>query len=187
MNDKTWRKIFLLKEKEGQVAMEEQKEKLTFRMPSEEDGKDVWQLIKETGVLDLNSSYSYLMWSKFFDETSVVVEADGQIVGFISGFIQPKSPETLFVWQVAVDASQRGKGLASRMLQAILHRHTCRNIRCLEATVSPSNKASQALFRKLARDFRTDCNVSEFFTENQFPGEGHEAELLFSIGPFHTG
>ncbi|BAQ09046.1 lL-2,4-diaminobutyric acid acetyltransferasee [Bacillus sp. OxB-1] len=158
---------------------------LVFRLPTEEDGKEIWQLIKETGVLDLNSSYSYLMWSKYFDETSIVVEADGQgIVGFISGFIPPKASDTLFIWQVAVDASQRGKGIASHMLQSILRRDACRNIRCLEATVSPSNKASDALFRKLARDLGTGCRVTECFTEEQFPGAGHEAEWLYTIGPF---
>lgn len=177
--------ILLSMGKKRSVAVVEREEDLILRMPTQEDGKAIWLLIKETGVLDLNSSYSYLMWSKFFDETSVVVELNEQIVGFISGFIQPNDPNTLFIWQVAVDASQRGKGLASRMLQAILHRKACRNIRCLEATVSPSNQASQALFRKLSRDLKTKCHVSEFFTEHQFPGKGHEEELLFKIGPFY--
>ncbi|MFD1929439.1 diaminobutyrate acetyltransferase [Sporosarcina siberiensis] len=171
-------------EKKSQVAVLERKEELLFRTPTEEDGKDVWQLIKNTGVLDLNSSYSYLMWSKFFDETSIVVETNKQIVGFISGFIQPKSADTLFVWQVAVDESARGKGLASRMLHENLHSDACRNIRYLEATIGPSNEASQALFLKLARDLKTTCKVTECFTENQFPGSGHEDELLFTIGPF---
>lgn len=174
-------------EKKSQVAIVEQKENLLFRVPTEDDGKSIWQLIKDTGVLDLNSSYSYLMWSKFFDDTSVIVEENSHVVGFISGFIQPKSPTTLFIWQVAVDEIARGKGLASRMLQSVLHRETCRNIRYLEATVSPSNTASQALFRKLARDLNTSCTVTECFDEFQFPGTGHEEELLFTIGPFQQG
>lgn len=175
----------MLVAKKRSAANEDYEQDLVYRMPTEKDGAEVWRLIKKTGVLDLNSSYTYLMWSAFFDKTSIVVEMDDQIVGFISGFIQPNNPNALFVWQVAVDASQQGKGLASRMLQMILHRESCRNIRYLEATVSPSNKASQALFQKLARDLKTKCHVSEFFTESQFPGKGHEEELLFKIGPFH--
>lgn len=172
------------KERKKQIAV---KERHTFRTPEEPDGQEVWRLIRDTGVLDLNSSYSYLMWAKYFDETSVVVESDDQIVGFISGFIQPKAPDTLFVWQVAVDGSEQGQGLASRMLRTVLHRKTCRNIRYLEATVTPSNEASQALFRKLAKDLNVGCEVSTCFTENQFPTEGHEAELLFKIGPLRKG
>ncbi|MDS9471493.1 diaminobutyrate acetyltransferase [Sporosarcina pasteurii] len=170
--------------KQGSTAVAEQEETLVFRVPTEDDGKAIWKLIKETGVLDLNSSYSYLMWAKFFDQTSVVVETNEQIVGFISGFIQPNTPDTLFIWQVAVDETQRQKGLASRMLQAILHRYACRNIRYLEATVGTSNEASEALFQKLSRDLKTAYHVTEFFTEDQFPGKGHEDERLFKIGPF---
>ena len=165
------------------VTVLERSNNLRLRTPTVEDGKQIWQLIKGTGVLDLNSSYSYLLWAKYFDDTSVVVESDGQVVGFISGFIQPKSLDTLFVWQVAVDASQRGKGLASRMLQALLHSYSCRNIRYLEATISPSNQASEALFRKLARDFETDCQVKDCFTEEQFPGKGHEKEFIIYNWP----
>lgn len=170
--------------KSQSIAATDQTYDLTFRMPTEDDGKGIWKLVKETGVLDLNSSYSYLMWAKFFDKTSVVVEVDQEIVGFISGFIQPNAPNTLFIWQVAVAHSQRKKGLATRMLKAILHRLESRNIQCIEATVSPSNEASAALFQKLAKDLQTTCTVKTFFTEDLFPGKGHEAERLFQIGPF---
>lgn len=155
-----------------------------FRTPSDDDGTAIWQLIKDTDVLDVNSPYQYLLWAKYFNETSVVVEADSRIVGFISGFIEPNATDTLFIWQVAVDASARGQGLATRMLQAILHRDACRNIRYLEATVTPSNEPSAALFKGLARKLDTECRVSTGFTEAQFPGGGHEAEELFRIGPF---
>lgn len=174
------------KEKAMGTPVLERHEPLLFRKPIEEDGKDIWQLIKDTGVLDLNSSYGYIMWGKYFDETSVVVEtSEGKIVGFISGFIPPKSAHVLFIWQVAVDASQRGKGIATRMQQAILERDVCQHVTHVEATVSPSNQASDALFRKLARDLQTDCRVTTGFTADQFPGAGHEEELLYHIGPFH--
>ncbi|MUV37793.1 Diaminobutyrate acetyltransferase [Lentibacillus sp. JNUCC-1] len=156
----------------------------TFREPTLDDGAGVWTLIKETGVLDLNSSYSYLMWCSVFSDTSVVVEADGQIVGFISGFIKPASPDKLFIWQVAVDGEQRGKGLASKMLHHILERDICENVRYVEATVSPSNTPSRKLFNGLARSLDTNIEVSDCFTAEDFPEEGHEDELMHLIGPF---
>lgn len=171
----------------GDIAtvLECEKESL-FRTPTDDDGKEIWQLIKNIGVLDLNSSYNYLMWAKYFDQTSVVVERNKKIVGFISGFIQPNKPTHLFIWQVAVDNSERKKGLALNMLKAILNRSICKEIDYLEATVSPSNEASAALFQKLAIELKTDCQITECFTENQFPGKDHEQEQLFTIGPFRT-
>lgn len=155
-----------------------------FSVPTVDDGKHIWKLIKETGALDLNSSYSYLLWAKYFAETSVVVKANERVVGFISGFTEPTREDTIFIWQVAVDESMRGKGLALKMLQAILSRKICRNIRYLEATITPSNMASIALFRRLACDLKTECNILEGFAQSYFPGNSHEAEDLFRIGPF---
>lgn len=156
----------------------------TFRKPTVEDGRAIWQLIKDTEVLDLNSSYSYLLWADQFSETSIVVDKGTEIVGFISGFIQPKAQDTLFIWQVAVDESARGKRLASRMIEKILESTACRQVRYVEATVTPSNIPSTKLFKGLARNLETECIVTSGYTADLFPGGGHEAEELFRIGPF---
>ncbi|WP_301107511.1 diaminobutyrate acetyltransferase [Sporosarcina sp.] len=155
-----------------------------FRRPTVKDGKRIWQVIKDSKVLDVNSSYSYLLWVDHFSETSITVEDHGKVVGFISGFIQPKSPDTLFIWQVAVDESARGKGLASRMLHAILQGQACKNVKYLEATVTPSNVPSTKLFKGLARDLNAEYRITDGYTEDLFPGGEHEAEELFRIGPF---
>lgn len=156
-----------------------------FRKPTKEDGAAVWQLIKNMQVLDLNSSYSYLMWCEIFSDTSIVAERDGNTVGFISGFIHPNSPNTLFIWQVAVNTSERGKGLATKMLRELLNRSASNDVQFVEATVSPSNKPSQSLFKGLAKKLDTNCDISDYFTSEDFPDEEeeHEDELLFKIGP----
>nr|Q9AP35.1 RecName: Full=L-2,4-diaminobutyric acid acetyltransferase; Short=DABA acetyltransferase [Sporosarcina pasteurii]AAK12083.1 EctA [Sporosarcina pasteurii] len=177
--------MFWVISKQGSTAVAEQEETLVFRVPTEDDGKAIWNLINYPGVLDLLSSYSYFMWAKFFDQTSVVGETNEQIVGFYIGLHTTEyGPDTLFYLASCSDETQRQKGLASRMLQAILHRYAWRNIRYLEATVGTSNEAPEALFQKLSRDLKTAYHVTEFFTEDQFPGKGHEDERLFKIGPF---
>lgn len=162
------------------------KEKLKpkCRKPNVEDGADVWKLIKKTKDLDLNSSYSYLMWCSYFRDTSVVLEMNDQVVGFISAFIKQSSPSTLFVWQVVVDQTKRGQGLASQMLHHLLKRDRCKDIEYIEATVSPSNIPSQRLFQSLAEELNTNINISMFLTSDDFPEEGHEAEFIHQIGPF---
>ncbi|WP_370543237.1 diaminobutyrate acetyltransferase [Geomicrobium sp. JCM 19055] len=126
-----------------------EKEALVFTKPSVEDGAEMWELAKKLG-LDLNSSYKYLMMAEYFAETCVVVKEDDELVGFVTAFILPERQDTVFVWQVGVDESQRGRGLASRMLNEVLERNSCGKVKYLEATVTPSNDASQKLFRRLA-------------------------------------
>ena len=155
-----------------------------FREPTLDDGKKVWELVKSTGVLDLNSSYQYLMWCSYFSKTSIVVEQDDQIVGFISGFIKPEAPDTLFVWQVAVAESERGRGLATKMLQSLLEQDALQDVQFVEATISPSNIPSQRLFRGLSRKWNADLNIMPCFKAEDFPEQGHEDELIHLVGPF---
>ena len=125
------------------------------------------------------------MWCEIFSETSIVVFKKGtqKVIGFISGFIHPDQPETLFIWQVAVHLSERGNGLATKMLLQLLDRDICENVHYVEATVSPSNSPSRNLFLGLARRFKTNWKFSEYISTDDFPETGHENEMLFKIGP----
>lgn len=157
--------------------------KIQFRKPREDDGSNIWELVKSTGVLDLNSAYSYIILCKYFSGTCVVAECENKIIGFLSAFQPPGRPDAIFVWQVAVAESQRGKGLGSALLKELLKRKECAGVRYLETTVTPSNIPSQSLFRKLARDLGTRCEVEECFPSDLFPAGNHEAELMYRIGP----
>lgn len=155
---------------------------LTIGMPTVEDGALMWKLVKES-TLDLNSAYKYIMMCEYFKETCVVVKENNELQGFITAFIPPERQDVVFVWQVGVDPSQQGKGLASKMLNELVSRPACKNVRFLEATVTPSNIASQSLFRGFAKKKQTECEVSDCFPADIFPEEGHEAEQTFRIGP----
>jgi L-2,4-diaminobutyric acid acetyltransferase len=160
--------------------------RIAMRKPSEADGAAMWRLARDSGVLELNSAYAYLMCGKFFADTCVIAEAEGEAVGFVTAFRPPARPDTVFVWQIAVSQSQRGQGIGSRMIRELLRRDACRNTRYLEATVSPSNAASAALFRKAAEELKTGCEVRECFPARLFPGSVHEPEWTFCIGPIPT-
>lgn len=157
---------------------------IQFAEPHEEDGARIWELIRDTGVLDLNSAYCYLMLCKYFPDSCVVARCGGKIVGYVSAFRPPQRPEVIFVWQVAVAEKQRGKGLGTAMLKEILKRKVCAGVRFLETTVTPSNAASRALFSGLARALDARYEVSRCFPAELFPEGKHEEELLFRIGPF---
>ncbi len=155
-----------------------------LRKPTEEDGAEIWQFIQNTGNLDLNSAYCYLMLCKFFSDTCVIAEQNEQMVGFVSAFRQPGAKDVIFVWQIAIASSQRGKGLATALVKELLQRNACDGVRFLEATVSPSNIPSQSLFKGLARIFRTNCEITECFSSKHFPVSGHEDEWTYRVGPF---
>ncbi|WP_407271532.1 diaminobutyrate acetyltransferase [Radiobacillus sp. PE A8.2] len=155
---------------------------ITLSKPTVEDGAAMWELVNNS-TLDQNSPYKYIMMAEFFAETCVVAKENDKLVGFVTAFIPPKRNDAIFVWQVGVDSSQRGKGVATKLINELLTRDACNDVRFIEATVTPSNKASQSLFKRLARDHDTQCVVNECFAEDLFPTDGHEEELNFRVGP----
>lgn len=134
--------------------------------------------------MDLNSSYAYLLWCHDFSDTSVVAKVDGEPVGFIIGYRRPSVPDTAVVWQVAVDASQRGRGLAGKLLDAMFTRLTAVGVRHLETTITPDNTASIALFSSFARRWEAELTREDLFAAADFPDDGeHEPEDLYRVGP----
>ncbi len=159
-------------------------ENIVLRRPTLEDGMGVYRLVESCPPLDTNSSYCNLLQSSHFSATSVAAELEENIVGFISGYIIPDRPNTLFVWQVAVAEIARGVGLASRMLTEILSRPECAAVEYLETTITQDNKASWALFEGLAKKLSVDLQRSDWMDkETHFSGL-HDSETLVRIGPF---
>ncbi|MFF2084076.1 diaminobutyrate acetyltransferase [Nocardia sp. NPDC058176] len=153
-----------------------------LRHPRLGDGAQLWRIARDSQVLDVNSSYAYLLWCRDFAATSLIAEIDGRAAGFVIGYVRPDAPDTVFVWQIAVDAEFRGRGLAGGILHALLDSVAGAGITTLETTISPGNTASQALFSAVARERGADLRTVSLFEENDFP-DSHEAEQLYVISP----
>lgn len=157
---------------------------IELRLPNLEDGKAVHELIQRCPPLDVNSSYNYFLLCSHFRNTCVVAEADDRLVGFLSAYLLPERPETLFVWQVAVDEAARGHGLAGRMLEHVMERPFCGNVDTLETTISPSNLSSRRVFQRYAEKHQAESSEETFIEVHHFGGEQHEEERLIRIGPW---
>lgn len=155
-------------------------ETLVLRHPTVGDGAHLWQLARDGGGLDLNTPYAYLLLADQFGATSLVAEEGGHLAGFVAGLPLPQQPGSLFVWQIGVAPSHRGRGLGRRMLHELLRRS---GAHYLEASVTPSNTASQRLFRGVARDLDVACHERAWLEPEHFPTPGHEPEVRFCIGP----
>ena len=152
--------------------------------PKDTDGMSVHKLIQSCPPLDTNSAYCNLLQCTHFSDTSVAAVAEDQLVGFISGYILPNRPNTLFIWQVAVSEQARGQGLASSMVQHILQREHCSAVQFIETTITESNAASWALFEGVAKTLNAQLDRSVMFEKQaHFHGE-HDSEMLVRIGPF---
>lgn len=143
----------------------------------------MYELAKNSKVLDVNSDYCYLMWSTYFPNSSMVATYNHQVIGFITGFVPPENKDTLFIWQIAIDEDYRGNGLATKMIDALYSQMKNQNIRYIEATVTPSNTPSNKLFSGLARKKGANYTITRCFEQEDFPDNTTEEEFAYRIGP----
>lgn len=157
---------------------------LRIRKPKKADGARVWKLIKSIEKLDDNSMYCNLLQCSHFASTCALAEMDGKPVGWISGYRPPESPDTLFVWQVAVHPNARGRGVAKRLIRELLQRPECQEVRQVHSTITRDNKASWALFRAIADDLDAPMVDDAHFERDAHFDGAHATEHLVEIGPF---
>lgn len=160
------------------------KNSITIRNPDINDGARIWELVRDSKPLNLNSPYLYLLLCRHFSETCLIAEKDSDLLGFVSAYRPPNLQDVIFVWQIAVHRDARQQGLAKTLLHKLVQQDGCQHIRYIEVTISPSNYASRNLFHSFAKELNVDCKETPFFTKEFFPeGENHEEEILLRLGP----
>jgi L-2,4-diaminobutyric acid acetyltransferase len=154
-----------------------------IRRPRTDDGPAIYRLVRDSGMLALNSPYAYLIMATHFRETSVVVEKAGALAGFLIGYRLPERPRTAFVWQIGIAESMRGKGIGKKLLRHMVDRLDG-EIDYLEATTPRSNRASRRLFRSFAAERGVPFSVQPGFEPALFVPPAGEPEELMRLGPF---
>lgn len=141
----------------------------------------MWRLARDSGGLDLNTSYAYLLFAHDFAATCRIADLDGHPAGFVLGYLRPTLPDRLFVWQVATSPQARGRSLAGHMLRDLL---AATGARYVEATITADNAASHGLFGSLTRGWPgAEVHQQPLFATTDFP-DGQHAEALVTVGPF---
>ena len=89
------------------------------------------------------------LFFEHFRETSFVAEEDGELVGFLNGFLSQSFPDEAYIHFVGVRPDRRGSGLASELYErffAVARAHGRSVVRCV---TSPVNEGSVAFHRAL--------------------------------------
>jgi ribosomal protein S18 acetylase RimI-like enzyme len=106
-----------------------------------------------------------------FEGTSFVAEReDGQLAGFLVGFVSQTDPDEAYIHFVGVDPEERGSGLGRRLYEQFfdaVRAHGCAVVRCV---TSPANEGSVSFHK--AMGFEID-RVAE-----DYDGPGEDRVLL---------
>lgn len=164
---------------------------IVLRRPTLNDAQGMLDVVLDTnkindkGGLDIYALESYERMCTDFAATSMVATTGGKIVGFITGFLMPGTPESeLFIWQIGVDTDGQGKGIGGNMLIELAKRSKATGF---VTTIEENNMASQRVFQKLADQmgigFRlTRDKIETNMLSNPEDAHPHQPEHVFRGG-----
>ena len=101
-----------------------------------------------------------------FHDTSLVAESDGELAGFLVGFLSPAQPGGAYIHFVGVSPRLRGSGLARRMYATFFDQAHASGATWVDAVTGPVNSGSIAFHR--AMGFSVEGPVPDY------DGPGHD-------------
>lgn len=89
------------------------------------------------------------LFFQHFNSTSLVLEKNGRIVGFLVGFLSQSRPEEAYIHFVGVDPEYRGRGQARRLYEKFFETIRAEGRTTVRAITAPVNKASIGFHTRL--------------------------------------
>ncbi len=87
---------------------------------------------------------------------ALIAEEDGQVVGFLLGFVAPTTPPTGYVHLVGIHPEYRRRGVGQRLYEEFTSRCRTAGAQRLKAMTTVGNEGSVAFHRALGFDIRED-------------------------------
>jgi len=110
-----------------------------------------------------------------FQPTSFVVEADGEIIAFLIGFLSQTNPEEAYIHFVGVHPDRRGDGVGQELYQMFFQevkKRGCHTVRCI---TSPVNKGSIHFHGKMGFEVEAgDKVVDGVWVTTNYDGHGND-------------
>lgn len=110
-----------------------------------------------------------------FQPTSFVVEAEGEIIAFLIGFLSQTNPEEAYIHFVGVHPDRRGDGVGKELYQMFfqeVNKRGCHTVRCI---TSPVNKGSIHFHGKMGFEVEAgDKVVDGVWVTTNYDGYGND-------------
>jgi len=84
-----------------------------------------------------------------FRDTSFVAERDGELAGFLVGFLSQSEPEAAYVHFVGVSPHERGSGLGRELYERFFAAARSHGRRTVSCVTSPRNEGSLAFHQAI--------------------------------------
>lgn len=119
-----------------------------------DDYAAVYELMLATDNIDKHTPYTLWQAATFDSSLFWVATEDSQVAGYVFGRVV--SADTVFLWQIAVDANHQGKRVGNQLVHAFIESAQSQGFKKLTTTISKGNTASERLFQRIAAAYQQE-------------------------------
>ncbi|HET7014185.1 MAG TPA: GNAT family N-acetyltransferase [Streptosporangiaceae bacterium] len=113
------------------------------------------------------------LFFEHFTDTSFAAERDGQLTGFLVGFLSQSRRGEAYIHFVGVDPAERGSGLGRQLYEAFFKVAKARGCTVVRAITSPVNRGSIEFHRQLGFELEPgDAEVDGVPVATSYDGRG---------------
>jgi ribosomal protein S18 acetylase RimI-like enzyme len=117
------------------------------------------------------------LWFQHFTGTSWVAEAaDGQVVGFLVGFVSPDHPDEAYIHMVASDPAIRRRGVGRTLCERFCDDVRGRGVQRVKAITWPGNRASVGFHTAMGFEASSGPGTRLMEGTPAYPGYDYELE-----------
>lgn len=120
---------------------------MEIRNIKESDVDALRQFVNSCEFLTPHTAISYWILARHFADTCFVLIDKGGICGFVSAVTGPSNSDVLTLWQIGISTAHRGKGLATRLIDAVFARARILGLRTVQVIIEPENQNSLEVFK----------------------------------------
>jgi ribosomal protein S18 acetylase RimI-like enzyme len=115
------------------------------------------------------------LFFEHFTGTSFAAERDGELAGFLVGFISQSRPGEAYIHFVGVHPGQRGRGLGRQLYQHFFAVVRAQGALLVRAVTAPVNQGSIKFHRQMGFDIETgDTEINGVPVTSGYDGAGHD-------------
>jgi ribosomal protein S18 acetylase RimI-like enzyme len=115
------------------------------------------------------------LFFEHFTGTSFAAEHDGELAGFLVGFISQSRPGEAYIHFVGVRPDERGRGLGRQLYEHFFAVVRARGCELVRAITSPVNQGSISFHRKMGFGIEPgDSEVNSVPVTSGYDGSGHD-------------
>lgn len=148
---------------------------MTIRNIREEDYPSVISVLNDWwGGRQMVDKLSRLFF-KHFQDTSFIAEDNGNMIGFLVGFVSQSHPEAAYIHFVGIHPDYRKIGMGKTLYQRFFETVMQRGCKTVHLITSPENVLSIAYHTKIGfRMIQGDTNVSGVLVHTDYDGPGED-------------